>query len=365
MNEPGPRAHAWEAEPASVSGLVLRSAEFRKGREPGWRRLDELVSRIEKKGVGSLNAQEAQELPLLYRSAMSSLSVARTIALDRNLLLYLEDLALRAYLAVYGPRTGLRSNLVRFFRRDFPAAVRDMRRHLAAAALALAVGVLAGYLLVVSDLNYFHQLVPFSFTDGRGPSSTAEELLKDEIFAPWPGFAESFIAFAAYLFSHNTVVGLLAFGLSFAFGLPTVALLIYNGLILGAFIALHAAKGLTVDFLGWLSIHGVTEITAILLCGAAGLVVAEKILFPGPLSRLDSLALYGRKAAMVVAGTVPMFFIAGILEGGFRQLVGDTPARFALAALTLAFWLGYFMLAGRNRDGTETPAAGSPESSGP
>ena len=86
--------------------LVLKSSEFRKGREEGWRELEKLVGRVERRGVRSLTLDELQQLPILYRAALSSLSVARTIALDRNLLLYLENLALRAYLAVYGPRVG-------------------------------------------------------------------------------------------------------------------------------------------------------------------------------------------------------------------------------------------------------------------
>ena len=80
--------------------LTLRSAEFRKGRERAWRQLDDMVSRIETGGISSLSAEELQRLPLLYRAAMSSLSVARYIALDRNLLLYLENLTLRSYLVV-------------------------------------------------------------------------------------------------------------------------------------------------------------------------------------------------------------------------------------------------------------------------
>lgn len=107
---------AADARPA----LVLRSAEFRKGREEGWRRLDDMVGRIEKKGISSLRAEEIQALPLLYRAAMSSLSVARSIVLDRNLLIYLENLSLRAYLAVYGPRSGLLASLKGFLFQGFP-----------------------------------------------------------------------------------------------------------------------------------------------------------------------------------------------------------------------------------------------------
>ena len=88
----------------AANTLALKSREFRKGREDGWRDLEDLVQRVERRGVHALSLDELERLPILYRAALSSLSVARTIALDRNLLLYLENLALRAYLAVYGPR---------------------------------------------------------------------------------------------------------------------------------------------------------------------------------------------------------------------------------------------------------------------
>jgi uncharacterized membrane protein SpoIIM required for sporulation len=88
----------------------------------------------------------------------------------------------------------------------------------------------------------------------------------------------------------------------------------------------------------------VTEITAILLCGAAGLVVAEKILFPDRYSRVDSLAIHGRLAAEIAVGAVLMFFVAGILEGVFRQLIASTPGRFAVAAASAAAWLAHLFL---------------------
>ena len=330
---------------------LLRSAAFRKGREQIWYRLEALVARMERSGAGALSAEDARQLPLLYRATLSSLSVARTIVLDRNLLLYLENLALRSYLVVYGPRSGMLASLAAFFRQGFPRSVRAMKRHILLAVGMLLLGVVAGFLLVRFDSGCFEVIVPQALAGGRGPASTAEELAKSELFAPWQGFVHAFVYFANTLFRHNTLVGIFCFGLGFAFGLPTALLLVYNGLILGAFIELHASLGLGVPFIGWLAIHGVTEILAILLCGAAGFVVAEKILFPGPLSRADSLAIHGRRAAGVVAGSVVLFFLAGILEGGFRQLVGSTPGRYAFAFATFALWSLYFMWAGRTRGG--------------
>jgi uncharacterized membrane protein SpoIIM required for sporulation len=147
---------------------------------------------------------------------------------------------------------------------------------------------------------------------------------------------------ANFLFSHNTIVGILTFSFGLAAGIPTIMLLAYQGLTLGAFIALHYNRQLTVDFLGWIAIHGVTEIGAVLLCGAAGLVLADKILFPDRYSRVDSLAMHGRRAAEIAVGAVLMFFVAAILEGVFRQLVASTPWRFTIGALTGIGWLVYF-----------------------
>ena len=180
----------------------------------------------------------------------------------------------------------------------------------------------------------------------RGPSATREMLLSS-IFAPYPGFVESFGAFSNYLFKHNSMVGLLTFCLAFAAGIPTVMLTTYQGVILGAFIAVHYKHSLTVDFLGWISIHGVTEITAILLCCAAGLMIADKILFPGRYSRMEALRQGGNTAALIMLGAFFMLVIAAILEGGFRQLIADTPARYAVGATTGALWLSYFLLGGR------------------
>ena len=66
--------------------------------------------------------------------------------------------------------------------------------------------------------------------------------------------------FATYLFTHNSQVSILAFALGFAFGVPTALLLVHNGAMLGAILALFASRGLGPEMGGWLIIHGSTEI---------------------------------------------------------------------------------------------------------
>ncbi len=257
MTAPGPALET-STEPAPAGKLVLRSTVFRKGREAGWRALEESIQAVEKRGFRALSLDQLQQLPVLYRAALSSLSVARSIALDRNLLLYLENLALRAFLVVYGPRQNLLASAGEFLRRGFPAAVREARWHALISALCLALGALAGFMLVQADQSWFFALVPAGLAGGRGPATTRDEFLSQEIFAPWPGPVQALAVLATFLFQNNTVVGILAFSLGIAGGVPTLLLMTYQGLPLGAFLALHWDRGLAIPFLGWISIHGLS-----------------------------------------------------------------------------------------------------------
>jgi uncharacterized membrane protein SpoIIM required for sporulation len=105
---------------------------------------------------------------------------------------------------------------------------------------------------------------------------------------------------------------------------------------------LHYDRGLAWQFMGWVTIHGVTEFGAVILSAAGGLLVAEKVLFPGRFSRLESLARCGGTAARVAVGAMLMFFVAALLEGGFRQLVQSTPLRLCIGLGVGALWLVYF-----------------------
>lgn len=335
--------------PAGRPEIVLKSSEFRKGRAEGWLELERLVTRVERQGIRRLSLDELQRLPILYRAALSSLSVARTIVLDRNLLLYLETLSIRAFLAVYGPRANPITGLRAFFGRELPAAVRSARWHILIATLTLLLGAVIGFMLTVQDETWFNSFVPSGLSGGRGPTSTRADLYNKEIFAPWPGLVESFGLFAGVLFNHNTLIGIMTFGLGMGIGIPTIMLTFYQGLPIGAFVALHYNRDLTIDFLGWLAIHGVTELGGLILFAAGGLVIAEKMLFPGRYSRLENLAMHGRLAGQMAVGAVIMLFAAAFLEGGFRQLVQSTPLRFAIGFGAGALWLAYFTLAGREQ----------------
>lgn len=326
---------------------VTRSVGFRRDREASWKQLDELCARVEAEGIGALRERELVELPRLHRAAVSALSVARAISLDRNLLEYLEGLTARSHFCVYGVRRDLRRAFVEFVVRTFPATVRGARWHLALAAALLLAGITTGFAVVAADLELYDAFVPTGLAGGRDPSASREDL-RDVLYAD-SSISDGLTLFATFLFQHNTQVGILCFALGFACGVPVLYLLFMNGLILGAMGALHHVNGLSVDFWGWVMPHGVTELLAIVLCGSAGLLQGQAVALPGRRSRGDALRRAGRSAGVIVLGCAALFVVAALIEGFFRQLVHSVPVRYGLTTLTAAGWIAYFGFCGRSR----------------
>jgi uncharacterized membrane protein SpoIIM required for sporulation len=329
-----------------IEAASLRSDRFRLEREPGWRRLDAIVRALEKNRPGRISDEDLLALPVLYRQAASSLAVARETSLDAGTLAYLESLVQRAWFQVYGPRTGFAGWLRGFLLGGWARSVRAIWLDLCIALAVMVAGTAVGWLLVARDADWYYSLVPGDFSETRRPGAT-REVLQDALGGVDSG--QGLTAFATYLFSNNTAVAILAFGLGFAFGIPSMLLLVYNMAVLGAMLWLFNGQGLLPDFAAWLSVHGTTELFAILLAGAAGLHIGRSMAFPGGASVPEAARAAGQRAAQVMAGVVLMLVVAGLLEAFARQLVEPTGARFAIGGTMLALWLGYFAFSGRNR----------------
>lgn len=325
-----------------MSELRLKSNRFRAEREQDWRRLETLLRRAERQGAARLARDELLEIPVLYRQALSSLSVARAISLDQALVDYLESLCTRAYFFVYGTRPRPLERLARFLWRDWPAAVRGLWRETAVGGAITVLGTLVAFLLVTGDPDWFASFVDPGLAAGRVPEAPTQ-FLRGTLYQR-AAVSDGLGVMAAFLFTHNAQIALFAFALGFALCVPTAALLAVNGGVLGAFLAVFAGHGLLVPALGWLLIHGVTELFAVVLAGAAGLSVGWAVAFPGRRTRLDAAMDAGRSGGLVMAGVVVMLFVAGLLEGFARQLVQSDAARFAIAGGTALAWGLYFYL---------------------
>ena len=331
-----------------MSDSPLKSYQFRRQREPIWRELNILVDKVEGRGLSSLTTYEIIRLPALYRSVVSSLSVARKISLDRSLLNYLEALAVRAYFCVYATRTQFRRSVAIFFRTSFPQSVRRAGWHILAAGLIVLLGGLTSYVLTLANTDWYYTFIPAGLIGNRLPTTSTAEL--QATLYQGADVASAVAGFSSWLFSHNAGIGMLAFALGFALGIPSILLLFYNGLTIGAFIALFESRGLGGEVIGWLLIHGTTEILAVTLCGGAGLVVGTSVALPGRYTRLQNLAIGGRLASRIVVGSVVLFFVAALLEGFARQIIVSDSLRYLIGLTALLMWLLYFTRSGAGND---------------
>jgi len=328
-------------------GTNIRSARFRAEREADWRKLEALVNVAEERGFANMSFQDARDLAGLYRRATTALSIAREVSLDRALLHYLEALTARAYLSVYAPQERLGGLLSRFFTQSGPQAMRDAWHFVLMGFLCMGLGAMAGYLLFFENPAWYNVFMPSGLAGGRGLDSSVEQL-RSVIYDDNPN-ANGLSAFATYLFSHNTRIAIFVFGLGAFLCFPAILLTFYNGLAFGAFVALHVDRGLGWDIAGWLSIHGVTEISAICIACAGGLQLGLAVLFPGQLSRAESLRRAGKNAAKLAVIAALMLIAAALLEGFARQLVQDQTTRLVVGWGIGALWLAWFVLAGRRR----------------
>jgi uncharacterized membrane protein SpoIIM required for sporulation len=120
---------------------------------------------------------------------------------------------------------------------------------------------------------------------------------------------------AAGIMANNISVAFNAFALGITAGIGTCFVIIFNSMMLGGFTAHFANSGLTYELMSFIIPHGVLEIFAILVSAAAGLRLGLSFAMPGRLTRSSSLRIGAKEAVLLVLGTIPMFIVAGLIEG--------------------------------------------------
>ena len=127
-------------------------------------------------------------------------------------------------------------------------------------------------------------------------------------------------SFSAHLMTHNTKVSILTLALGMTWGVGTIIMLFYNGVILGAVAVDYLAAGQGKFLCGWLMPHGVIEIPAILIAGQAGLVLALALVGWGRRTPLRArLREVSRDLVTLIFGVAIMLVWAGFVEAFLSQ----------------------------------------------
>lgn len=314
----------------------MNEVSFVERRSPDWQRLNALTDKAEY-GIRQLSSAEFQEYVRVYRRVSADLAAARTQSSNAELIQFLNDLVARAYAVLYrAPRKGFWSG----FREAVLNAARTVRRlkwFVAASAATFFGGILFGYAALNANPRALDAIVPPGM---RG------------VFDEWKhgqfekkSLVES-LAMTNFYASNNPVVALTT-GATAAgtFGLSTVDRLFENGLLLGALIHELEPHGRVGYLLLNISPHGVTEVSGIILAGAAGLYIGWSILAPGRRRRGEALAGAAKDGVTVLAAGIAMMYLAAPIEGffSFNASIPDAlKLAFALASALawLLFWAG-------------------------
>lgn len=296
--------------------MIIDLRTFIASHEDDWKQLEKLTSEYEKSQGKGWTIQRIEKFNALYHSTCTDLTEAQTFSNDQELVHHLERIVALAYAQIHSKRRKLsKRGLFHWAYAGFPQAFRRNFRFFIASLAATLAGAIIGGFLVANEPAAKASLFQ-SFGHLMGDPS--ERVAREEANAS--SASGSHAQFSGRLMTHNIRVSLLALSIGVLWGVGTLALLFYNGAILGGVCIDYIQAGEGLFLAGWLLPHGVIEIPAILIAGQGGFVLANTLI---GWRNSDSLAQRFSKVrddiAYLIGGIALMLIWAGIVESYLSQ----------------------------------------------
>jgi uncharacterized membrane protein SpoIIM required for sporulation len=337
--------HLYEEErtrQVDTTGTSLQAVHLVRAQAGAWKRCQALVDKASSRGLSGLSAEELEEFTGLYREVAADLARAHTYGGSLRLCFHLERLVGQAHNLFYQGRTQGFS-VLQWLRAGFPHTLRRRVGHVAIAGALLFAPAFLSYVSVSDDVEVGRRLVP------PGMVTRAEEarqrLDRGDPYIDVPQVQMS--VFSSQIMTNNIQVSFLAAAGGIVAGLGTLVVLLVNGVHLGAVFALFDAQGAGALLWTFVLPHGVLEMTAIVISGGAGLILAHAVLAPGRRTRGRALREDGRDSLSLVAGAGVLLVFAGIIEGFVSPARIAAPLKLGFAAAVATLMLLYFWLGAR------------------
>lgn len=282
--------------------------------------------------------QEADNIADLFIKITDDLSYARTFYSGSKTTDYLNQLAAKAHTHIYKNKKVKTSRIKTFWTTELPLLMYSSRKELFWSFFIFVISVIVGIISTSHDLNFVRLILGDDYVN-----TTLENIQNGDPMAVYKGAGRTNM-FLMITFN-NIKVSFLAFvfGIFTAFG--TGFLLFRNGIMLGSFQYFFYQHDMLWESARTIWIHGTLEISAIILAGCAGMVMGNSLVFPGTLPRKTSLMRGTRKGIKIVIGIVPLFVVAGFLEGFItRETHMPLPLNIAIIASSLLFVIWYFII---------------------
>jgi uncharacterized membrane protein SpoIIM required for sporulation len=308
-------------------------------RQSHWKRLEHLLDQVQSSGLRSLTRLELQELGLLYRQAAADLSTLREDPTGKSYARFLNLLLSRAHNTIYAGEKSSARGITHFYRHTYPQIFRDNLKLITVAFLLFAVGSLAGMLLALTQPDYMRLFLSPRMMD----TIEQHKMWTDSVVSVAP-------AASSQIMTNNISVSFVAFAYGITAGAGTVLSMVFNGVLLGVVGTACWLNNMSLSLWSFVAPHGVLELPAIFIAGGAGLRIAQGMLFPGLLSRQDSLAKAGGEAVRLLMGTVPVLVIAGLIEGFISPSSLGWQWKFSLAGAVAVIFFSYLFFCARGGD---------------
>lgn len=314
---------------------------FIQSRRELWDRFECLVGLTRVKGLGGLTEAQLHELSRLYPTVAVDVSKIRMYDLDPRLEEKLSTMVIAAHGLLYREkRKRTLPDLADFFGRYYPRLFRRLFGYLLVVTAVFFVGSLGAYVSTQLNPSNAYLFVPCGLDITDSSNVSAEDI--SERFRRMDN-----APMAAGIITNNISVAFNAFALGIAASLGTLLVILYNALMLGGFVGHFANHGLSYELWCFIAPHGILEIFAILVSAAAGMRMGLSFFIPGELTRWSSLRSGAKDAVLLVLGTVPMFILAGIIEGFVTPSYLPGPVKIVIGAAAFGTVFLYLVLGGR------------------
>ena len=280
---------------------------------------------------------DPDELTSRFISLTDDLSYARTFYPGSPVLRYLNGLTSQLHRKLYSNRREDQGRVKTFWMYELPLISFQARYNLLYAVLFFAVAFLVGAVSAANDETFVRLILGDEYVN-----QTLENIKNGDPLAIYKSqsSADMFLAITV----NNIKVSFMAFVLGVIFSAGTLFVMIQNGIMLGAFQYFFFEKGLLLQSVLKIWIHGTLEISAIVIAGAAGLVIGNSLLFPGTFSRLESFKKGAKKGLKMAIGLVPIFITAGFLESFVTRLTLPIWASAGIIGISAIFIVWYFVI---------------------
>jgi uncharacterized membrane protein SpoIIM required for sporulation/uncharacterized RDD family membrane protein YckC len=302
-----------------------------------WTEFQAIADRVARGGLDALAARELPDFAARYREVAADLARARVYGADPLVLAQLERLVAAGHSALYRNERQTWRRIWLFVSRECPAAVLASWRYVAIAYLVFLVPAGAGFALLRERPGLAPELIPDIMIERA--EAGAARIAKGEGYVLAPGDDRPMMA--TEIITNNVKVAFNCFAAGIVLGVGSLVMLGYNGLFLGAASGYYANVGMLGYLWTFVVGHGLLEITAICISGAAGFLLGVAIIAPGELPRGDAVALAGRRAMGLVGTAVVLLLVAGTIEGFISSSALSVPARLGVSGGSAVFLAAY------------------------